>query len=205
MKKLFVILLALFFQGCSVFGVRTVEILDYSVLEKEDDFDIRQYEDYWVARVVTEGDYDGNSNAAFRYLFDYISGNNKGQEKIAMTGPVLQREQGEKIAMTGPVIQREQGGKWVMEFVLPSKFNQSKPPEPLDPMVSVDKVPGYRAAVISFSGNVNEKKFNAKSKALMEIVEQKGLHPFGDAFLAGYDPPWTIPFLKRNEVLIVIE
>ncbi len=205
MKNFLLVLIAFLLQGCSVFGIRTVEILDYAIVEEEGDFDIRKYEDYWVARAVSGGKYDKSTSESFRHLFDYISGNNSGQEKIAMTGPVLQREKGEKIAMTGPVIQQKQGENWTMEFVLPSKFNQGKPPEPLDPKVSIVKVNGYTAAAIRFSGNLSEKKFKAKSQALLEIIEEKGLQPIGEAFSAGYDPPWTIPFLKRNEVLIIIE
>lgn len=205
MKKIPLIFMTLFLQGCSVFGIRTVEILDYTVLEKEDDFDIRRYEDYWVARTTGEGSYDKSTSEAFRRLFGYISGDNSGQEKIAMTGPVLRHEKGEKITMTGPVIQQKQGQNWTMEFVLPATYNQGNPPKPLDPRISVVKIPGYKAAAIRFSGNVNEDKFNAKTQALLEIIEQKGLQPVGEAFSGGYDPPWTIPFLKRNEVMIKID
>ncbi len=205
MKKIVLIIVTIFLQGCSVFGIRTVEILEYTILEKEEDFDIRQYEDYWVARTESEGEYDQSTNQAFNRLFKYISGENTQQEKIAMTGPVLQREKGEKIAMTGPVFQQKQGESWIMEFVLPSKYNQGKPPEPTDPQVIVVKEPGFKAAALRYSGNLNEEKFNAKTKILMEIIKQKGLQPVGEVFSAGYDPPWTLPFLKRNEVLIMIE
>lgn len=205
MKKIALIVLTIFLQGCSVFGIRTVEILDYTTLEKEDDFDIRLYEDYWVVRTESEGEYDESTNQAFNRLFKYISGNNTKQEKIAMTGPVLQREKGEEIAMTGPVFQQKQGESWIMEFVLPSKYNQSKPPKPTDPQVFVVKEPGYKAAAIRYSGKLNDEKFNEKTKLLLEIIKQKGLQPVGEAFSAGYDPPWTLPFLRRNEVLIRIQ
>ena len=107
MKTLFLLMTTVFLQGCSVFGIRTVEILDYQVLEKEGSFDIRQYEEYWTVRTTLEGDYRESTGKGFRLLFNYISGNNKQQEKIAMTGPVIQQEKGEKIAMTGPVIQQK--------------------------------------------------------------------------------------------------
>lgn len=205
MKTFFVLMATVFLQSCSVFGIRTVEMLDYQILEQEGSFDIRQYEEYWAARTETEGDYRLSTTKGFRLLFNYISGNNKKQEKIAMTGPVIQQEKGEKIAMTGPVIQQKKGKDWTMEFVLPSKYNTEKPPEPLAPEVKLIKIPGYRAAVISYSGNLREKKYNAKAKKLMDIVRAKGLQPIGKPFSAGYDPPWTIPFLKHNEVLVIIE
>ncbi|NNK97321.1 MAG: heme-binding protein, partial [Desulfobacterales bacterium] len=190
---------------CSVFGIRTVEILNYQVLEKDGKFDIRQYGDYWVVRTEIDGEYRKSTDEGFRLLFGYISGKNKRQEKIAMTGPVMQQEKGEKIAMTGPVIQQKRGKNWIMEFVLPSKYNKTQPPEPLDPEVSIVKVPGYRAAAISYSGNLREEKYNTKIKELLDIVTMKGLQPIGEPFSAGYDPPWTLPFLKRNEVLIIVE
>ena len=205
MKTLLLLIASVFFLGCSVFGIRTVEILDYQVLEKDGTFDIRQYEDYWVVRTEIDGEYRESTGEGFRLLFSYISGKNKQQEEIAMTGPVMQQEKGEKIAMTGPVIQQKKGKRWTMEFVLPAKYNKLQPPEPLDPEVSIVKVPGYRAAAISYSGNLREEKYNTKIRELLDIVGLKGLQTIGEPFSAGYDPPWTIPFLKRNEVLIIIE
>lgn len=205
MKTLLLLIATVFVQGCSVFGIRTVEILDYQVLEKDGTFDIRQYEDYWVVRTEIDGEYRESTGEGFRLLFSYISGKNKQQEEIAMTGPVMQQEKGEKIAMTGPVIQQKKGKRWTMEFVLPAKYNKLQPPEPLDPEVSIVKVPGYRAAAISYSGNLREEKYNTKIRELLDIVSLKGLQTIGEPFSAGYDPPWTIPFLKRNEVLIIIE
>jgi len=205
MRTLLLMIATVFLQGCSVFGIRTVEILNYQVLEKDGKFDVRQYEDYWVVRTEIDGEYRRSTDEGFRLLFGYISGKNKQQEKIAMTGPVMQQEKGEKIAMTGPVIQQKKGKSWIMEFVLPSKYNKLQPPEPLDPEVSIVKVSGYRAAAISYSGNLGEEKYNTKIKELLDIVNLKGLQPIGEPFSAGYDPPWTIPFLKRNEVLIIIE
>lgn len=122
-----------------------------------------------------------------------------------MTSPVIQHEKGEKIVMTGPVVQKKKGKSWIIEFVLPSKYTRIQPPEPLDPKESLAKIPGYRVAVLTYSGNLREEKYNIKIKELMKIVTQKGLQPIGEPFSAGYDPPWTLPFLKRNEVLIAVE
>lgn len=205
MRNIFLLITTILLQGCSVFGIRTGEILNYQVLEKEGKFDIRQYEDYWVVRTEIDDEYRESTGKGFQLLFGYISGKNKQQEKIAMTGPVMQQEKGEKIAMNGPVIQKKVGKIWIMEFVLPSKYNTIQPPEPLDTNVSILKVPGYRAAAISYSGNLREEKYNTKIKKLLDIVELKGLQSIGEPFSAGYDPPWTIPFLKRNEVLIIVD
>ena len=205
MKKLLLVCTALLLQGCSVFGIRTVELLDYTLIEEEGNFDIRQYQDYWVASTVVGGEYKKSTNKAFGRLFKYISGNNGQQAKIAMTGPVIQQPEGEEIAMTGPVIQQKMGTNWVMEFVLPSKYNENSPPEPLDSEVKVVRKTGYKAAALRYSGNLSEKKFSDKKAELLDLVMQKKLQPVGEPFSAGYDPPWTLPFLKRNEVLVVVE
>jgi hypothetical protein len=95
MKKLLLVVTALFLQGCSVFGIRTVELLDYTLIDKEGAVEIRQYQDYWVAYTAVEGEYKKSTNEAFGRLFKYISGHNSQQAKIDMTGPVLQQEKGE--------------------------------------------------------------------------------------------------------------
>lgn len=205
MKKLLLVIVTLLLQGCSVFGIRSVELLDYRILEKEGEFDIRMYEDYWVVRTESDGDYKSSTNKSFGRLFEYITGNNQQQKKIAMTGPVIQQNKGEKIAMTGPVIQQKSGDRRIMEFVLPAKYNKTVPPKPIDPLVTIEKISGYKAAAIGFSGNLSEEKVDSKTIELLNVIKQKGLQPQGEAFSAGYDPPWTIPFLKRNEVLIRVE
>lgn len=168
MRNIFLLITTILLQGCSVFGIRTVEILNYQVLEKEGKFDIRQYEDYWVVRTEIDDEYRESTGKGFRLLFGYISGKNKQQEKS------------ERIAMTSPVIQKKIGKSWIMEFVLPSKYNTIQPPEPLDTDVSIVKVPGYRAAAISYSGNLREEKYNTKIKELLDIVELKGLQSIGE-------------------------
>ena len=167
------VMTTVFLQGCSVFGIRTVEMLDYQVLDKEGSFEIRHYEEYWAVRTEITGDYRESTRKGFRLLFNYISGDNKAQEKIAMTGPVLQQEKGDKIAMTGPVIQQKRGTGWIIEFVLPSKYNTEQPPEPLAPEVSLIKMPGYRAGAIRYSGSLREETYNIKAKELMDIVREK--------------------------------
>lgn len=206
MKKIFPLITALFLQGCSVFGISSVETLDYRVLEEDENFTIRQYDTYWVVRTTMPGDYRESTDKGFGLLFNYISGNNNQQEKISMTSPVLQREQGEEIAMTSPVIQQKEGDGWVMEFVLPAKYSgESPPPQPMNPQVSVVQVDGFKAAVLRYSGNLREEKYQQKTTELLDMVNKRGLQTIGIPFSAGYNPPWTLPFLKRNEVLVKIE
>ncbi len=206
MKKIFAVAITILFQGCSIFGVNTVETLKYTVVEEQGNFTIRQYEDYWVARTTVQGNYSQSSDKGFNQLFGYISGQNSRQEKIAMTAPVVQREQGEKISMTSPVLQQKVPDGWTMEFVLPARFNHdTPPPQPLNPQVTVIKVQGYKAAALRYSGNLSEKKFEQKTNELLTLIKQEGLEIAGEPFSAGYNPPWTIPFLKHNEVMIELK
>lgn len=205
MKKILALLTALFLQGCSVFGISSVETLEYSVLEEDENFTIRQYDQYWVARTIMPGDYKKSTSEGFNLLFAYISGKNSREEKIAMTSPVLQRKEGEKIRMTSPVIQQKQGDGWMMEFVLPVRFKGKSPPQALDPQVSVVRVEGYRAAALLYSGSLNEEKYQQKTAELLDMVNKKGLQTISMPFSAGYNPPWTLPFFRRNEVLVKIK
>ncbi len=204
--KRFLILsfIILFLQGCTLFGVRNYELLSYDVLVDEGDFQIRQYYDYVAATTKTEGDYSVNRKVAHDRLFDYISGNNVQNESIAMTAPVLQKTKGESIEMTAPVVQKKSENGWTMSFILPYEYTLEKAPKPLDTAVSIEKFQGKKVAVVTYNGSLNEESINSNTDRLIEWATQKGLSIKYPAYSAGYDPPWTLPWLKRNEVLVDI-
>jgi hypothetical protein len=122
-----------------------------------------------------------------------------------MTAPVLQKSRGEKIAMTAPVIQKKEGSQWTMSFVLPSAYTLETAPQPLNPRVALQKTAGKKVAVITYSGGLNEASINANTAKLLDWVSRKGFKTTGTALSAGYDPPWTLPWLKRNEILVEVE
>jgi hypothetical protein len=193
-------------SACMVVGVRTVEQTDYKVLHAADGMELRLYEPYLVARTYVEGELKQASNEGFRRLAGYIFGKNGGQRSIAMTAPVTTtRSEGEKISMTAPVVQEKQGGRWLMEFMMPGIYRREGLPEPLDSRVSIVEVPGRLVAAVRFSGAASEEDFDARTARLEEWIAGQGLKQRSTPRFARYDPPFTIPFLRRNEVHITVE
>lgn len=198
--------------GCSVFGIRTTPEPAYTVVEGDGSFELRDYDDLLVAQTKVAASYDDASSTAFRRLFRYISGANSTAKDVAMTAPVLQEQEpapkeqepsSSEIAMTAPVLQQETGeGGWTMAFVLPDSYTLATAPQPSDPEVVLGVLPGRRVAVLRYSGSLSEERMEQRTAELREWIATKGLQPLSEPRSAGYDPPWTLPFLRRNEVLI---
>jgi hypothetical protein len=202
-KALVVGLLSLTQVGCSIFGSRTEETPQYEVLVKDGDKEIRSYKSYIVAKTEVQGEYKEAQSAAFRILADYIFGNNRSQAKIAMTAPVEQRAAGpsEKIAMTAPVEQSKTERGWVMSFMMPSKYSAETLPEPVDSRVQFEQIEAKKVAVIQYSGSRSEKANEEKAEELRKWVDSlKGYEIISASRSAGYDPPWTLPPFRRNEM-----
>jgi DNA gyrase inhibitor GyrI len=202
--------LAIFLQtGCSLFGIRSSEEAAYKLLQEQGQFQIRQYEPLVVATTQVDGDIDEAGKQAFRRLFDYISGGNRSQQEIAMTTPVLASVnttiKGEKIAMTAPVTSEKQDRGWRFSFVLPAAFTLQNAPVPSDERVSLAQLSSRRVAVKQYPGSWSQAKFDDNAELLSQWLRQHQFQPSSPPRLARYDPPWTLPFLRRNEVLIDIE
>lgn len=176
----------------------------YTVIEKEDNFEVRDYAPQVRAVTHVESDLEGAGNEAFSYLFDYISGNNERQDKIAMTAPVSQQSDGEKIKMTAPVGQQRRGDKWQISFVMPASYTMKTLPKPSDPKVSLVQVPEKRYAAVRYSGFWSEQGYQQNKSALQSWISKKGLRPLGEPIWARYNAPFSLWFLRRNEVLIPI-
>ena len=182
-----------------------IEKAKYTVLEKEDSFEIRQYEPQIVAETYVEGNLKDVGNAGFRRLYDYISGDNKKKQSIAMTAPVGQEASSEKIAMTAPVSQEKTDDQWRITFLMPVEYSLETLPEPLDERVRLRKEPGRLMAAVRYSGTWSEEAYE-KNKALLEAyIQKRGLKKAGVPVWARYDPPFMPWFLRRNEVLIPVE
>jgi DNA gyrase inhibitor GyrI len=193
--------------GCTVIGIRSgYEEAGYQLAEKRDGIEIRDYEELVVVETVVDAAYKAAGNQAFRKLFRYISGNNTTKTKIAMTTPVIADEaQGEKVAMTAPVIGEEQeSGGWRYQFVLPSTYTLETAPRPKDPSVKLAVIPERKVAVLRYAGTWKEKTMREKTRELQAWIEASEYEAASDPRSAGYDPPWTIPPLRRNEILIDI-
>jgi hypothetical protein len=181
-----------------------IEEAKYTVVIKEDDFEIRDYAPHVLAETIVEGDIEGAGNEAFNRLFQYISGNNERQDKVEMTAPVSQEPGGEKIDMTAPVGQQQAGERWAVSFMMPASYTLKTLPKPLDPNVSLRQVPARRLAAIRYSGFWSEEGYLRNKAALESWIEEKGLKVVGEPIWARYNAPFSLWFLRRNEVLIPV-
>ncbi len=197
---------ALAVSACGVFGGAAAPEPEYQVVRRDPPFEIRAYPPLTVAATSMEGDPGGASSGAFGRLFDYISGANAGSRKIEMTAPVvMQPSAGVEIPMTAPVLQRPgPQGAWQMFFVLPKGMSAETAPAPTNPAVTLDTLPARRVAVVTFSGLLREDNIDGARRDLAGWLAAQGLDQAGPAEVAGYNPPWTLPWLRRNEILVPI-
>ena len=207
-RVLIFILLAILNSGCSVFGIRTYEMPKYEVILKEGNKEIRYYESYIVAKTTVKGEFKEAQGAAFRILAGYIFGGNERKQEIAMTAPVVQKPtaEREKLQMTAPVIQSPSEEGWVMTFMMPSAYKIEDLPSPKDRRVRFETVPARYVAIIRYTWFGNESRNERKANELEEwIAGLKEYEPISSPMYAGYDPPWTLPFFRRNEMMIEIK
>ena len=198
---------------------------NYTILLQTEDFELRRYESQLVAQTWVSGDQDAASRAGFKVLADYIFGNNtppSGESsKISMTAPVamkfeakqsetMQSEtkkntESQKIAMTAPVSMQQDDGKWRVQFTIPSQYTMKTLPKPNNPDITIIEVPPKTYGVIKFSGLAGSEKVAAKTAELNSWMQAQKLTMTGTPELARYNPPWTLPFMRRNEIMIDYE
>ncbi|WP_262965131.1 SOUL family heme-binding protein [Methylobacter psychrophilus] len=205
MQKLITVITTLFLTGCSLFGVRTADQPNYQVLNDYGHIQIRHYPALVVAQTEITGDYKNSSNEGFKRLAGYIFGNNQKQQKLSMTAPVLQEQSAEKMAMTAPVLQQKSDEVWLMAFVLPKDYTLATAPIPGDAQVLIKAIPEKKVAVIQYSGGLSEQGIKIKSDELVTWLTNHDYKIISPSRSAAYDPPWTLPFLRRNEVHFDIE
>lgn len=199
----------LLLSGCSLVGIRSTAEPNYSLLQNDDRFEVRQYEALVLAETLVDLTFDDAGNIAFKRLFGYISGDNDAASEIAMTAPVMaldeNRSSGEKISMTAPVTAQETPLGWRYAFVLPSGYTLASAPVPGNADVRLQQIPARTVAVVRYSGSWNETAYEENLKNLQQWMLQNQLKANSPPRVAGYDPPWTLPFLRRNEVMIDIQ
>jgi hypothetical protein len=187
-----------------VLGAQTVEEPPYKVLKSEGSIELREYAPYFIAKTSIAGSYRQSTKEGFNRLAGYIFGSNTTKTSLAMTAPVTQERTSEKLAMTAPVTQEQQGENWVMTFTMPAGYTLESLPTPLDSRVTLEAVPGHLEVVYRFSGTFSDAELPAHSTTLLAWAQQSGYRPISSARLAGYNPPWTPPFMRRNEVQIAV-
>lgn len=197
---------------------RSIATPSYTVVEQKDGYEIRQYEPYITAQVEVSGTYDEAINQGFRILADYIFGNNTKQIGIAMTAPVTEAES-EKMAMTAPVVEKESevlfmtapvvetgdNKKRIISFVMPFEYTLEALPKPNNPEVKIVPQKARKVAVLRFSWFRNAPRVAGKKQELVKLLERDSVKPKGLPEYAGYNAPFTAPWLYRNEVMIEIE
>ncbi len=182
-----------------------VEEPAYKTVLSDGAFEVRDYPALIVAEVTVTGQQREAASKGFRLLAGYIFGGNKRRQSIAMTAPVAQEPVSEKIAMTAPVTQIQNAGTWIVRFTMPSAYTLEALPEPNDPKVKLHRLPATRFAVLRFSGWASESDVDAKSAELLAAAKAHHVRVSGPVTLAQYNPPWTLWFLRRNEVMIAVE
>jgi hypothetical protein len=173
----------------------------YTVELRDGDFEIRRYAPLLAAEVTVSGDRSTAINQGFRLLADFIFGNNASTRKIDMTVPVTQQPS-EKIAMTAPVTQQAAGGDWNVRFIMPAGYTAATLPRPNDARIRIVAEPEKRFAVIRFSGWSSDRNLSEHKARLEAWVRTRGLKAAATPIAAFYNPPWSLPFLRRNEYLI---
>ncbi len=181
-----------------------VEIPNYQIIHAEDNMEIRRYEPMIIAEVEMNGEREGAIGDGFRLLADYIFGNNTMQQDSSKTTPVPQ-QMNQKIAMTAPVQQQSSGASWKISFVMPSEYTIGNLPKPNNDQVTLRAIPAKQFAVIRFSGTNSDTNIKENERKLMEYVQANDIEVIGSPKYAFYNPPWTLPVMRRNEVMMEIE
>ncbi|KAL3690566.1 hypothetical protein R1sor_016875 [Riccia sorocarpa] len=196
--------------------VPDLETIPYRVISKKQGYQIREVESYLIAETDMPGTtgFDFmSSGQAFNTLADYIFGKNKGRETMEMTTPVITRRnepKSQKMEMTTPVFTQKASstGSWRMSFLLPSKFDEENIPIPENSSVKIRRVPSKLVAVTAFPGYVTDDLVKRKERELRQALQRDGQVRVKDSIqpdIAQYNPPFTPPFMRRNELSLEVE
>jgi len=205
MKKLISALSILLLMSCAT----ATEEVSYTVIKRDGKMELRQYDSYITASVSFETE-EELDDSGFRILADYIFGNNISMtspvytegEDIGMTAPVF--TEGEDIGMTAPVF-TDGEGKHTMTFVMPARYTMETLPKPKNDLITIKEIPSLKKAAIRFNGRMTDRKKAEKEKELRLWISEEGLKITSDTIFAGYNPPWTLPVFRRNEVLFRVD
>lgn len=183
-----------------------VEQAEYSVVEQKDGYEIRNYTKHLVARVTVTGTYDETLNEGFRIIAAYIFGENTTEQKIAMTAPVTEQKVSEKIAMTAPVTSEQTDEETrIISFVMPRSYTMETLPRPVDTRIQIVEVPEKKMAALSFSWFRNAKRVEKKETELLSLLDRDQVTVVGNPIYAGYNDPWTPPWLTRSDILVEVK
>jgi hypothetical protein len=183
-----------------------VEHAQYTVAQKSGTIEVRDYTPRIVAETQVSGDRQEAMKQGFRIIADYIFGNNVSSSKVPMTAPVMQ-EPGGKNSTIAPVIQDKDGSSdlWAISFVMPSSYTMETLPKPKNEAVRLKEIPSKRYAVVRFSGTPTQEKLMSEQSLLDHFINEKNLKSLSLPIYSFFNPPWTLPFLRRNEIMMEVE
>jgi len=195
--KLWVVILSILlfaFIGWQLWYVFLVDIEEpaYTVFQKKNGYELRQYKPYLIAQVSLPGSYRAVTNEGFKVLANYIFGGNKEDVSMPMTAPVL-------------VEKNKKVGGYTIAFVMPASYTKETLPEPNDTRIQIKEKPSQKVAAYRFSWYATEKRAEQKKKLLASLLERDGIKQDSPIMVARYNPPFILPFLMRNELLVVID
>ncbi len=183
-----------------------VEQVKYTVIKKANGYEIRNYPAHIVAETIVSGTGEEALSKGFSILSGYIFGGNTKKQSLAMTAPVIaKKEVSEKIAMTAPVIAIKEGSMQVISFGMPSSYSLSTLPVPTDPNIKLVEIPEEKVAVLSFSWYHTDFRVQNMQQELLDLLARDGIKTTGALSYAGYNAPWTPPWMLRNEVMAQIQ
>jgi SOUL heme-binding protein len=205
-------LLALLVGFLGMESAMAIEEPKYEVRISQAPFELRHYAPTLIAQTIVEGDMDEASNKGFRLIADFIFGNNLAANseqaaKIAMTAPVTVEPQSSKIAMTAPVTIEPQLGsaqQWRVHFVMPNQYTLANIPKPKNSAVTLHELPSKYFVVHRYSGFNTVARVQKKTDEALAWAKQQSLKVVGTPQLSRYDPPWTLPMFRRNEIMVEV-
>jgi len=203
-KRLWLLVTSLTITTITAMPAHAIDEPTYSVVQTAEVFEVRQYAPYFVAEVLVPGPASEAGNQGFSLLGGYIFGKNKGERKLDMTAPVTQTPVSPAapvtLAMTAPVTQAATPGGFLVQFVMPKAYTLATLPEPLDARVKLREVAASRVAVIRFSGSWSQSTYEDQLQKLRSALLAAGLATTGEPLLSRYNSPFSLPFLRRNEI-----
>ena len=205
-RKIIILIVATILVGALVTGpiMSNVETPSYKVIQSKGKIEIREFDPMVIAEVQVVGRRKDAISSGFKLLADYIFGNNISQENIDTTA-TIQQPASEKIAMTAPVQQQLANDSWLVSFVMPSEYNLEDLPKPKNIEVKLKNVPVKRFVTIRFSGTSSDENLAKHKKLLVEFIKTNGISVTGASKYAFYNPPWTLPLMRRNEVMFEVQ
>jgi hypothetical protein len=195
------------FAIVSTFGVNLgAEQPRYQVIERvSDSVEIRQYGKRVMAEAVVDTSKSDNSRGdAYRALSDYVNGANRISKIVERTSPTEIRLKSSTIATTVPIQIYEPNSHLIMRFFMPAKYRKDELPEPSDPRVRLIELPSATFAVLRFSGLADDAAVQARYDELVNVLQPTSWRIAGWATVFLYNPPWTIPFLRTNEIVVLV-